>query len=188
MAKAKKHEVTAPVNPYADDSAAKVEPGADKPSQTAPVEPKKPAIVRKNPQLFLKDSNGNEFKFTHFTTLPKRASVAGNYSIDGQDTPFQITSNKGWAISEDKVIHYSWFKLPAGHIGYITHDYCVVPVAGQSFTVHEGVTKRADPTREGKSETEAKRIEAFRATMTVRNAGGSTAQPAEAVAEAAPAA
>ncbi len=149
-------------------------------------EAKPSPIVRKHPQLFLKNGEGKEFKFTHFH-LPKRAGVVGNVTIDGVETPFQVTSNKGFT-KDDTVIHYSWFTLPTGDTGYIAHDYNIVPPPGATYTIHQGVTERKDPERVPKDGTVgAARIEKFKATMTTRKAGGSTAdtpeQPSEAPVE-----
>jgi hypothetical protein len=127
-------------------------------------EPKKGAVVRKNPLLVLVDSDGNEFKFTHFA-LPKKAAVAGEVSIDGMPTTFQVTSNKGFT-KEDTVINYSWFTLPSGHTGYIAHDYCVTPPTNVDYTVREGTTERKDPARIPKDDVVgALRVEKFKATM-----------------------
>jgi hypothetical protein len=138
-----------------------------KQSNEVQTEPKKAAVVRKNPLFFLRDTEGNEFKFTHFP-LPKKAAVAGDVLVNGSPTSFQVTSNKGFT-KDDTVIHYSWLTLPSGHTGYIAHDYGVSPEDGVEYEVCEGATQRKDPVRVAKDATVGEaRVEKFKATMAAR--------------------
>jgi hypothetical protein len=127
-------------------------------------------VIPKRPTIFLRDENGVEYKFDKRLSLPKKAAVVGEIFIEGEATPFQVTSNKGFT-KEDTVINYSWFTLPNGDMGYITHDYGVVPTAGVSYTLHEGKPNRANPARIPKDDVVgAQRVEKFKATMAARKA------------------
>jgi hypothetical protein len=121
----------------------------------------------KNPAIFLRASDGSEFKFTHFP-LPKKAAVAGQMLVNGVPTDYQVTSNKGFT-KEDTVINYAWMTLPEGQTGYIAMDYNTEPVAGTEFSVEAGKTERKDPARVAKDDTVgAARVEKFKATMAAR--------------------
>lgn len=146
--------------------------------------PAKEKLTR--PTRFLHDVNtGLDYKFDVRKELPKKAQIVGTVSIDGTDTPFQVTSSKGFS-PEGKTISYSWLTLPDGTKGFITHDYEVTPVAGTCYTVGSGKPNRTNPERVAKNDTVgALRIEKFKesyAKRTTTNAAtpsdGSEATPA----------
>jgi hypothetical protein len=153
------------------------------------------------PTLYLQDdATGLHYKFDRRNHLPKKATVVGNLVLDGNEVPFQVTSNKGWVASADKTIDYLWFAIPGvpteeapepeGIKGFITLDYTVEgkSFVGVHFSLKEGTPDRfpmkADGTgyaeRIGKTETEDKRKEAFVATMAKKKAekAAATTEPA----------
>jgi len=143
-----------------------------------PTEPKAPAIP-KSPSYFLRDEETTiEYKFDKRLSLPKKAAVIGQVSIDGQPSDLQVTSNKGFT-KEDTVIAYSWLTLPDGSMGYITHDYGFNPEAGTSYSLHEGKANRANPERVPKDDVVSTlRVEKFKATMEAKKAA---VEPTDAV-------
>lgn len=148
--------------------------------------PKAPLIPR-NPSLFLKDAvTGIEYKFDRRNQLPKKAPVVGNLIIDGAPCPFQITSNKGWAIDEAHVLEYIWTTLPSGVSGFITGDYTqsLKEFADQEFTVGEGKANRDNPSRVGDDAKEQARKAAAAATLAAKKAAAPVEPaPAEAPTE-----
>lgn len=143
--------------------------------------PKAPLIPR-NPSLYLqRTSDGVQYKFDR-RELPKKAAVAGAIVVDGVHTPFQTTSNKGWAKDEDHVLEYVWVTLPSGATGYITGDYkqAVAEMSGQEFTVGEGKSNRDNPSRLGDDAKEQARKAAAAATLAAKKAAAPVeATPAE---------
>jgi len=156
----------------------------------------------KAPTLYLtNDSSGLHYKLDRRNHLPKKAAVAGEIYIMNIKVPFQVTSNKGWAVSEDKVIDYLWFTLPEGVAGagekvFMTLDYTVpgASMNGEMFGIEEGTPNRfpmkADGTgyaqRLGKVETEEARKTAFSASMAKKKEAAAAA-PAPATTEGQPA-
>ena len=152
----------------------------------------------KAPTLFLtNDSSGLHYKLDRRNHLPKKAAVAGEIYIMNIKVPFQVTSNKGWAVSEDKVIDYLWFTLPEGYAGagekvFMTLDYTVpgANMHGEMFGIEEGTPNRfpmkADGTgyaqRLGKVETEEARKAAFSASMAKKKAAAPATAEAPATA------
>ena len=160
------------------------------------------------PTLYLEDQeSGLHYKFDR-RGLPKKATVAGNIKIDGNDVPFQVTSSKGWAASPEVVIDYLYFAIPQRQIdlvdgvqpepitGFITLDYAVEgkTFADRAFTLHEGTPNRfpmkADGTgyaeRIGKTDTEEKRKQAFKDTMAKKKLEAEAAAAAAPTAETQP--
>jgi len=153
----------------------------------------------KAPTLYLtNDSSGLHYKLDRRNHLPKKAAVAGSILINGIHVPFQVTSNKGWAVSEDKVIDYLWLTLPEGVLGagektFMTLDYTVpgASMDGATFSIEEGTPNRfpmkADGTgyaqRLGKIETEEARKKAFSESMAKKKAATAATPAAEAPAE-----
>jgi hypothetical protein len=151
-------------------------------TEAATQEPKAPAVP-KAPTYFVQDSNGVQYKFDKRLQLPKKAAVVGNVTIDGVETPFQVTTNKGFT-PEANVIAYSWFTLPNGLMGYITHDYLVTPEVGMAYTLHEGVANRKNPDRIAKNDIVGDgRIEKFKAAMLAKKSVPAGEAPAETPAE-----
>lgn len=165
-----------------NDAAAAAEGISNTPAPVNLDAPKAPLIPR-NPSLYLQNEQGVQYKFDR-RELPKKAAVAGEILIDGESTPFQTTSNKGWAVAEEFVLEYIWVKLPSGVTGYITCDYtqAAASFAGQSFTVGEGVANRKNPDRKGDDAKEQARKAAAAATLAAKKAAAPAA-PAEAPAE-----
>lgn len=131
--------------------------------------PKAPLIPR-NPSLFLENTQtGVQYKFDR-RELPKKAAVAGSITIDGEDAPFQVTSNKGWSKDEDHVLEYIWVTLPSGVTGYITCDYKqpATELNGWNFTVGEGKANRDNPSRIGDDAKEAARKAAAALTLAAK--------------------
>lgn len=159
---------------------------ADVGTVTADAPKGNPQFVKK-PGIFLQDSEtGVQYKFDR-RELPKKAAIAGNILIDGVETPFQVTSNKGWT-PENTVIEYIWVNLPPANEGeppipgYITLDYLVpaASFAGKSFTQGEGEAERKNPERVPKSvEAEEKRKAAAKATLEAKKLAAEATKPAE---------
>jgi hypothetical protein len=142
--------------------------------------PKAPLIPR-NPSLFLQNAEGVQYKFDRRNNLPKKAPVAGELIIDGQNCPFQITSNKGWAKDESLVLEYIWVTLPNGVSGFITGDYTqeLATFAGAEFTTGEGAANRKNPDRVGDDAKEQARKAAAAATLAAKKAAAPVETPAE---------
>ena len=149
---------------------------------STPTEPKAPAIPKAR-TFFLRDEDSTvEYKFDKRLSLPKKAAVIGQVTIDGQPSDLQVTSNKGFTMA-DTVIAYSWLTLPDGSMGYITHDYGVNPEAGASYSLHEGKANRDNPARVPKDDVVSTlRVEKFKATMDAKKATEQSAtEPTDAV-------
>lgn len=158
-------------------------------------EAKEPLIPR-NPTLFLQaDDTGTQYKFDRRKSLPKamqNGKYAGKVMVDGVETVFGMTSNKGWSIDADHVIEYIWLTIPNAVegvepiSGFITLDY-MQPAAdfdGKGFTVGTGKPNRDNPARVGVDEKEATRKAAAAATLAKKKAEAEAAAAEQATAEA----
>lgn len=124
--------------------------------------PAKNPLFQRVPAIFL-EIDGVQYHFDR-RELPKKAAVVGNLVIDGVETPFQVTSNKGWT-PEANVIEYIWLSLPGEPedkpiTGYITLDYLVAAstFAGKEAMRGEGTANRKNPDRIPKdADAEARR-------------------------------
>ena len=146
-------------------------------------------LIPRNPSLYLQNAAGVQYKFDR-RDLPKKAAVMGQIKIDGNATPFQVTSNKGWTV-EGKVLEYLWFTLPVKEgeepvHGYITADYMQAATEFQDmeFTIGAGVANRKNPDRIPKSEeAEATRKAAAAATLAKKKAEAEAAKTEQVDAE-----
>lgn len=118
---------------------------------------------------------GAEFAASKRKTLPKKG--IGDVELFVNGTPFsaKVTSNAAWCGGKDW-IEYIWIESD-GVVYFITLDYNVpaASFAGADLIVQEGLAARKNPIRGpealvGPAETEARRIEKFKATWKARAA------------------